>query len=153
VTRGQRRLPFVIETITMSNYRFIPEDQKKLVITMLDRGQTPADVELATGISVRTVQRVRRLWLSTGWVIQHPLEAGRPRLLTSLEVSVSNSLHSSLRARLSQFSYSFLRALLNSGQTYISKSCNTHCFLSMTLMCLSTQLIEPYEIVVLQGKR
>jgi hypothetical protein len=33
VTQGQRHLPFVIETITMSNYRFIPKDQKKLVIT------------------------------------------------------------------------------------------------------------------------
>lgn len=78
----------------MGNYRFIPEAQKKLIITMLDRGQTPADVEHATGISVRTVQRVWRLWLSTGRVIQRPLEAGRQRILTSLEVSVSNSLAS-----------------------------------------------------------
>ncbi|KAF8801315.1 hypothetical protein BYT27DRAFT_7198399 [Phlegmacium glaucopus] len=39
----------------MGNYRFIPEEQKKLVITMLDRGLTPADVENATGIKVRTV--------------------------------------------------------------------------------------------------
>jgi hypothetical protein len=42
----------------MGNYRFIPEEQKKLVITMLDRGQTPADVENVTGINVRTVQHV-----------------------------------------------------------------------------------------------
>jgi hypothetical protein len=73
----------------MGNYRFIPEEQKKLVITMLDRGQTPADVENATGINVRTVQRVRRLWLSTGRVTNLPLEEGHKRILTSLEVSVS----------------------------------------------------------------
>ena len=57
---------------------------------MLDRGQTPANIENATGISVRTVQRVRRLWLSTGRGAKHPLEKGRGRILTSLEVSVSD---------------------------------------------------------------
>lgn len=72
------------------HYRFISEEQKRLVITMLDRGQTPANIENATGISVRTVQRVRRLWLSTGRVAKHPLEKGRGRILTSLEVSVSD---------------------------------------------------------------
>ena len=60
----------------MGNYRFIPEEQKKLVITMLDRGQTPADIENATGISARTVQRVRRLWLSTGRVILEKASIG-----------------------------------------------------------------------------
>ena len=55
---------------------------------MLDRGQTPAQIENATGISVRTVQRVRKLWLSTGRVVRRPLEKGRRRILTSLEVSV-----------------------------------------------------------------
>ncbi|KAF8803173.1 hypothetical protein BYT27DRAFT_7186882, partial [Phlegmacium glaucopus] len=59
--------------VTMGNYRFIPEEQKKLVITMLDRGLTPADVENATGIKVRTVQHVQRLWLSMGQVIKCPL--------------------------------------------------------------------------------
>ena len=45
-------------TFIMGNYRFIPEAQKKLIITMWDRGQTPVDVEHATGISVHTVQWV-----------------------------------------------------------------------------------------------
>jgi hypothetical protein len=33
--------------LTMGNYRFMPEEQKKLVIAMpvLDRGQVPADIE------------------------------------------------------------------------------------------------------------
>ena len=74
----------------MGNYRFIPEEQKKLIITMLDRGQTPANIKNATGISAHTVQRVRRLWLSTGQVIKQPLEEGRQRILTSLEVNVSD---------------------------------------------------------------
>ena len=60
----------------MGNYRFIPEEQKKLVITMLDRGQIPADIENATGIGARTVQRVRRLWLSIGRVILEETSIG-----------------------------------------------------------------------------
>ena len=52
---------------------------------MLGRGQT---IENATKISVRNVQRVRKLWLSTGRVVRCPLEKGRQRILTSLEVSV-----------------------------------------------------------------
>jgi hypothetical protein len=39
----------------MGNNRFIPEEQKKLAMIMLDRGQTQTDVENATGINVRTV--------------------------------------------------------------------------------------------------
>ena len=35
------------------------------------------DIENATGIKVRTVQRVRKLWLSTGRVTKRPSEAGR----------------------------------------------------------------------------
>ena len=38
----------------MGNYRFIWEEQKKLVVTMLERGQTPANIENATGIKVHT---------------------------------------------------------------------------------------------------
>ena len=74
----------------MGNYRFIPEEQKKLVITMLGRGQTSANIENATGISVRTVNHLRRLWLSKGQVVQPPLETGHQRILTSLEINVSN---------------------------------------------------------------
>ena len=142
----------------MGNYRFIPEEQKKLVITMLDRGQTPANIENATGISARTVQCVRRLWLSTGRVIKQPLEEGRRRILTSLEVNVSDHFLTSGICRkfpklFLNCSYSFLRALLSSGRTYTSKSCNMPSLLCMMLKCQMTLFIEPYETVALRGKR
>jgi hypothetical protein len=48
-------------------YRFIPEERKKLAVTMLHRAAR--NIENANGINVRTVQCVRRLWLvSTGRV-------------------------------------------------------------------------------------
>ena len=40
----------------MSNYRFILEEQKKLVITRLEEGRTPVDIET---INVHTIQCVR----------------------------------------------------------------------------------------------
>ena len=56
----------------MGHYRIIPEEQKKLVITMLDRlgGRTPADTENlnATGLNVphlRTVQENERRGILT----------------------------------------------------------------------------------------
>ena len=121
----------------VGNYRFISEEQKRLVITMLDRGQTPTSIENATGISACTVRRVRWLWLSTGRVIKSPLEKGRQRILTLLEVSVSDYFLLAYYKFPKLFftincSYSFLRALWSSGQTYISKSCNMH-FLLYTM--------------------
>ena len=72
----------------MANYGFIPEEHKKLVITMLDRGQTPADVENATRINVRTVQRVRRLWLSTRQVVKRIYQNERLALLRSVRSAI-----------------------------------------------------------------
>jgi hypothetical protein len=148
--------PTLVATIPiMGHYRFIPEQQKSLIITMLDRGQTPVAVENATGINVRTIQQVRKLWLSTGRVTKRPLEEGRQQILTSLKVSVSDYfLASGQDCKIStMLSYSFSRALLSSSQIYTSKSCNMHCLLCMTLKCPSALLTKPYEIAALQGKR
>ena len=83
----------------MGNYRFILEEQKKLVVTMLDRGQTPADIENATGIKVRTVQRLRRLWLSSGRVIKATKRRTRTRLALEFGVECEGILRH-LRHRL-----------------------------------------------------
>ena len=71
------------------NYQYISEQEKKLVITMSLCGMKVKDIELATGIACHTIKRWRSLWKSTGKVVRHPLERGRPRVLTSLEVLVS----------------------------------------------------------------
>ena len=141
-------LPHTFVNYCIGNYRFIPEAQKKLIITMLDRGQTSADVEHATEISVCTVQRVQRLWLSTGQVIQRPLEAGCQRILTSLEVSVSNSLASEQDFGLF---LQFLESLVEQRpDIYLNK---LQYLFYMTLMCPSRLLSKPYETMALQGKK
>ena len=74
--------------IAMGNYRYIPEEQKKLIITMSLRGMKVKDIVSATGICKTTVCGVRRMWKATGEVVAKPLDNGRPRVLTALEVSV-----------------------------------------------------------------
>ena len=72
----------------MSNFCFIPEAQKRLVVTMLEQGMSPKEISQATRFGVSTVYRIRKLWLSTGSIVKWALEPGRPRTLTSLEVNV-----------------------------------------------------------------
>jgi hypothetical protein len=72
----------------MSNFRYISEDQKKLIVIM-SACMRNKDIAAVTGISERAIRRVIKLWKETGKVIQRPLETGRPRSLTSLEITVS----------------------------------------------------------------
>jgi hypothetical protein len=69
------------------NFHYIPEEQKKLILTMSLRGMSNHGIEIATGIKTRTIRRLIKLWKLTGQVVKHPLEGGRPRALTS-QVSV-----------------------------------------------------------------
>jgi hypothetical protein len=71
------------------NYRFIKgeREQKKLVITMLDRGQTPADIENAMGINVLmpVCEDSGYQWdgsSNASNCIKRPLEEERRRILT-----------------------------------------------------------------------
>ena len=70
----------------VGKFRYIPEEQKKLVITMCLSGMRTKEIENAIGIKSRTIRRLTRLWKSTGEVVKHPLEGGRPRILTSMVV-------------------------------------------------------------------
>ena len=49
-----------------------------------------SDIARVTHSSHRTVNRVLRLSHLTGSVVQRPLQAGPPRLLTALDVAVSH---------------------------------------------------------------
>jgi hypothetical protein len=73
------------------NRRHIPVDQKKLVVIMASNKKPKEIKEIAdaTGISVRTVQRILEKWRTTGNCVKIPLELGRPRILTALDVDVS----------------------------------------------------------------
>ena len=72
----------------MGNYRFISEEQKRLVLAMSLRGVKVKDIVSTTGICKRSVCRVRSTWKATGEVVRHSLDNGRPRILSSLEVLV-----------------------------------------------------------------
>lgn len=52
------------------------------------RGMKTKDIGLATGIKPCTIRKWLQLWKATGALVKRPLERGRPRVLTSLEVSV-----------------------------------------------------------------
>jgi uncharacterized protein YerC len=72
----------------MGTYRYIPEEQKQLILTMCLRGMKVKDIVEATGMSRTTIFRVKRNWGFIGRVVRKSLEHGRPRVLSSLEVSV-----------------------------------------------------------------
>ena len=57
------------------------------------RSMKVKDIELATaGINCRTtIQRCIRLGKSTGGVVKHPLERGRPRVLTYIVLREEDS--------------------------------------------------------------
>ena len=74
--------------MSAGNFRFIPEEQKKLVLTMSLRGMANKDIASAMGIADRTIRRLLRQWNQTGEVVKHPIQTGRPRVMSSLEVSV-----------------------------------------------------------------
>ncbi len=114
----------------MANYQFIPSEQKQLLVVMLCKGLSPKEISGATGVSVRTIQRVRRLWLDTGKVVKPALEMGRPRVLSSLEVNVRGS---SLPMFCNLQFCSTSKALLNRSQIYIAKSCGK-LFLLLTIL-------------------
>ena len=51
-----------------------------------------SEIAEVTEISERTIRRTLATWRQTGQVTRKPLQDGRPRILTSLEVSVCEGL-------------------------------------------------------------
>ncbi|KAJ8582873.1 hypothetical protein M405DRAFT_692426, partial [Rhizopogon salebrosus TDB-379] len=68
------------------NRRHIPEPMKQQWVTMSAHMKS-SDIARVTHSSHRTVNRALRLSRLTGSVVQRPLQAGRPRLLTALDVA------------------------------------------------------------------
>jgi hypothetical protein len=69
------------------NRRHISRSVKKLLVRM-SHTLRPEAVENATGISQRTVYRVRSLQRTTGDVVRHSILQGRPRVLSAVDVEV-----------------------------------------------------------------
>ena len=134
------------------NFRYIPEEQKKLVLTMSLRGMKNREIEAATGIKTRTIRRLISLWKSTGQVVKHPLETGRPRELTSLEVSVRLCYHHFV-SETHQIHFSISRVLSSRVLIYMYPNYNKPYLLPIMLMLMQRLSLVHCIDVDLQGKR
>ncbi|KAJ7439423.1 hypothetical protein B0H11DRAFT_1691621, partial [Mycena galericulata] len=74
------------------NRRHIATEQKDLIIIMAARRTPGPAIAAATGIHLRTVRRTIATWRDTGRTLRIPLELGRPRILTALNISFLEGL-------------------------------------------------------------
>jgi transposase len=65
--------------------RHISDELKEMALSMSLQGLTDSEVHEFTGISVRSLKRLRSTHRRTGAVSRKPLAAGRPRNLTSMQ--------------------------------------------------------------------
>ena len=71
--------------------RHIPKEYKEIALHMsLNEDVNDEDIHRYTGISQRAMRRLRETYYKTGEVVRTPLDAGRPRLLDSLDAVVSH---------------------------------------------------------------
>lgn len=75
--------------IKVGNRRHISPSVKKLLLNM-SRIMKTKDIAESTGYSRQTVWRVRHLWETSGDVANRSIEWGRPRVLSPLDVDVSD---------------------------------------------------------------
>ncbi|TFK68633.1 hypothetical protein BDN72DRAFT_741151, partial [Pluteus cervinus] len=68
------------------NRRFIHPAAKEQLVVM-SAHMSASQIAAVTHISKRTVNRVIRLAKTTGAVIRKPLQCGRPRVLSSLDIA------------------------------------------------------------------
>src|SRR6267154_5003626 len=77
-------------TAMAGNCHFI-HPKKKRLINIMSAYLKNSKVAKVAEISEHTVQRTLATWRQTGQVTQWPLQEGRPRILTSLDVSHTES--------------------------------------------------------------
>jgi transposase len=69
--------------------RHISDDLKEMALAMSLQGLGDSEIRQYTGISERSLTRLRHKHRNTGAVSAKPNDGGRPRMLTSMEVKVS----------------------------------------------------------------
>ena len=65
--------------------RYISDELKQMALSMSLQGVPDSDVHKYTGISVRSIKRLRSTHRRTGEVSNKPIAPGRPRDLTSMQ--------------------------------------------------------------------
>ena len=72
--------------------RHISDDLKEMVLSMSLQGLSDSDIRKYTGISERSLKRLRSTYCAVGAVSRKPLDTGRPRVLTAIEVKVRHNI-------------------------------------------------------------
>ena len=71
--------------------RHISNESKELALSMSLQGIGDIEIRKLTGISERSVKRLRHTYRNTGAVSCKPVASGRPRSLSSMEVKVRHT--------------------------------------------------------------
>ena len=88
--------------------RRIPNETKELALSMSLQGISDLEIRELTGISERSVKRLRRIYRNSGSAAQKSVAPGRPRTLSSVEVEARCLYLSHLPPHLISFSCQFL---------------------------------------------
>ena len=68
--------------------RHISDDLKEMALSMSLQGLSDSEIREYTGISEQSLKRLRSTYRAIGAVSRKPLDSGRPRVLTAIEVKV-----------------------------------------------------------------
>ena len=112
-------LPSISPTSLMVR-RHISNDLKEMALSMSLQGLSDSDIREYTGISERSLKRLRSTYRATGTVSRKALDTGRPRVLTSVEVKVRRNI---LRINHKLTVLSFFAIVLSVPPTLPSPSC------------------------------
>ena len=69
-------------------HRHISDDLKEMALSMSLQGLSDSEIREYTGISERSLKRLQSTYRAIGAVSCKPLDSGRPRVLTAIEVKV-----------------------------------------------------------------
>ena len=70
----------------------ISDELKEMALSMSLRGLSDSDICEFTGISKRSLKHLQSTYRAIGVVSCKPLETGRPRVLTAMEVKVCRNI-------------------------------------------------------------
>ena len=124
--------------------RHISDELKEMALSMSFQGLSDPEIRDFTGISERSLSRMRSTYRDTGAVSRTPLQAGRFRMLTSMEAKVRHTISQVRRSSYTilLFLSSFV-TVSSVSPTWPSKSCRQRFEKSLTSKPHCRQLHAP----------
>lgn len=105
-------------------YRYISDELKEMALSMSLQGLSDIDIRDFTGISERSLKRVRSTFRDIGQVSRVPVSTGRYRMLTPMEAKVL-FLSFDRCHLLTENSFSVI--VSSASPTWPSRSCRQNC--------------------------